>query len=97
MIESLSSLQYSVSESTKKTVLRWKFNYYDRNGDGALSTPEEYIFQLDLYQFVKCKSFFDHVSYVMDEDKDGIISFNEWNIFFYTEHTGEFHNNNNRL
>ena len=37
---------------------------------------------MELYEFVKCKSFFDHVSELIDDDSNGQISLQEWLSFF---------------
>ena len=37
---------------------------------------------MELYEFVKCKSFFDHVSELVDDDSNGQISLQEWVNFF---------------
>lgn len=63
-------------------MLPWKFDYIDRNGNGLLSSPEEFSFQLELFEFVGCETFFDHVSELMDVNNDANISYNEWTSFF---------------
>ena len=73
---------HTVTKARKDLVLPWKFDYIDRNGDKMLSSPEEFFFQMELYEFVRCKSFFDHVSELMDVNNDANISYNEWTSFF---------------
>ncbi len=77
----------SVSDSQESRILEWKFIYYDMNGNGELSHSEEHIFQMELYQYVKCKLFFNHVTDVIDTNGDGTISEDEWYQFFEMEHT----------
>lgn len=75
----------AVTGSLKSKILRWKFDHYDRNRDGILSDAEEFLFQGELFDFVKCKSFFEHVSDVMDVTNDVQISRQEWTTFFAEE------------
>ena len=72
----------AVPDTLKERILLWKFHHYDRNGDNVLFPAEEFIFQLELYEFVRCKAFFDHVSDLVDEDNDGQITHREWTNFF---------------
>ena len=48
----------------------------------TISSAEEYLFQDELYTFVRCKLFFDHISELMDTNGDASISFDEWTSFF---------------
>lgn len=57
------------------------------NGNGELSHAEEHIFQMELFQYVRCKAFFDHIIEVIDSNDNGKISEEEWYQFFEMEHT----------
>ena len=65
----------------------WKFRYYDTNADDNLQPLEEHRFRRELYNFVRCKSFFDHVGDLLDADNDEVISSDEWKEFFCGEGT----------
>lgn len=45
---------------------------------------------MNLFDFVKCKSFFDHVREVIDVNNDRKISRTEWTVFFAEELRGEY-------
>lgn len=82
------SIWCTVTGTIKRNVLRWKFEYYDRNGDGVLHPAEQFVFKLELYEFVGCKTFFDHVTELIDEDSSGTITNEEWNNFFNENGSG---------
>ena len=71
-----------MSETIRQNILRWKFHYYDRNNDNILYPAEQFVFQTELYEFVRCSAIFDHVTDRIDEDSTGTISLDEWNRFF---------------
>lgn len=80
----------TVSDKQKAMILEWKFNHYDRNSDGMLRSNEKFIFQTELYDFIRCSSFFDHVTELMDEDTSGTITFEEWTRFFSETSSGRY-------
>ena len=63
-------------------ILSWKFKYYNRNGDDVLSPIEEFIFHDELTTFFVCSDYFDHLSELVDNNKDNEISLQEWYAFF---------------
>ncbi len=77
----------AVSDTQKARTLEWKFEYYDMGGDGELSQAEEHVLRMELFHYVKCKSFFNHITDVIDADGNGRISAEEWYQFFEMEHT----------
>ena len=66
-------------------VLEWKFNYYDRNGNDGLSPGEQWLLQREIYSFVHCSSFFDHVNDLIDANDDNELLIVEWGNFFEGE------------
>lgn len=78
----LSKKLITVSDNTRRTVLGWKFEHYDRNGDGGLSSGEQWLIEREIDQFVHCSSFFDHVAGLMNGNNDGVIVIREWESFF---------------
>ena len=76
----MSSAKHSeiVLKISKKII----FNFYPRLPHmqllAMLFPAEEFIFQMELDEFVKCKHFFDHVRKLIDDNSNGLISSQEW-------------------
>ena len=72
----------TVTDLKKETILRWKFDHYNRNGDDSLSPSEEFIFLSEVFDFFACPAIYPHLNDLMDTDGDKKISLLEWNAAF---------------
>lgn len=79
----------NVIESQKEEILRWKFNYYDRNDDKVLNNFEEFIYHSDLVKLFGCSKFFDHLTELMDNNGNSEITLQEWKDFFEFNTSGQ--------
>jgi hypothetical protein len=71
-----------VTTPKKEKVLKWKFHYYDRNGDDGLTSGEQWLFLQEVLSFIHCSSFFNHVNDLIDANDDGVLQSNEWGDYF---------------
>lgn len=62
--------------------LKWKFDYYDRNGNYKLTPGEQFLCKKEIESFMHCSSFFDHFIEMVDANSDEEIIFSEWSSFF---------------
>lgn len=81
-VKEICGMPSEVTDAQKEMILGWKFDYYDRNEDDGLSRVEEFVFHEELAQLFGCNKFFDHLTELMDKNKDSEISLQEWNAFF---------------
>lgn len=77
-----------MTESQKEEILKWKFNYYDRNDDKVLNNFEEFIYHSDLVKLFGCSKFFNHLTELMDNNGNSEITLQEWNDFFELNTSG---------
>ena len=71
-----------ITDQQKETILKWKFDHYNRNGDDSLNPSEEFIFQNEVFDFFGCPAIYPHLNELVDKDKDQKISLLEWNASF---------------
>ena len=82
-------LKFAVPDSQKLKVLKWKFDTYDTTKDGAVQQTELFNFFVDIFDFLRCDTFSDHVNKLMDVNNDTHITEQEWIHFFTKDIAGK--------
>lgn len=68
--------------------MMWKFDYYDKSGNGLIESSEYYRLESDISNFIKVKTFTSQFKQLIDTNADSRFSETEWKKYFADENDG---------
>lgn len=69
-----------VTETVERRVIDWKFDMFDKNGDGLLNRPEYRVLRQLVQKVVRPKRCAKNFPRHCDTDEDRKISRSEWSV-----------------